>query len=82
MERQTFTPKSRARAREIEAAIAAFRPQPPELEFPIDPDFDSKPPHLDPQDAFQLCEEMIQYRDLNLDAERRREEHIDVEFVM
>jgi hypothetical protein len=75
-------PKSHARAQEIEAAIAAFRPQVPELEFPIDPAFDSKPPRLNPADAFRLCEEMIQYRDLERDAVRRRDEHIDVEFAL
>lgn len=43
----------------IEAAIAAFRAKPAELEFPIDSEFRSEPPHLDPIEMYWRCEELV-----------------------
>ena len=74
--------KSLARAQEIEAAIASFKEQPPELEFPIAPGFVSKPPHLDPAAMLRRCEEMLRFRDFERDAKGRLADRIDVEFVM
>jgi hypothetical protein len=51
--------KSSEIAPKIEAAIAAFRAKPAELEFPIDSEFRSQPPHLDPVEMFWRCEELM-----------------------
>lgn len=59
MEHQTFMKKSHEIAPKIEQAIAAFCAKPPELEFPIDPDFRSEPPHLDPVEMYWRCEELM-----------------------
>ena len=82
MEHPTSTKKSRERAREIEVAVGSFREQPPELEFPIAPDFVSKPPHVDPTAMLLRCEEMLRFRDLDREAKCRLAESIDLEFVM
>jgi hypothetical protein len=58
-EHLTFMRKSSETAGKIEAALAAFRAQPAELEFPIDPEFRSDPPHLDPVEMYWRCEELM-----------------------
>lgn len=82
MEPANSTKKSAARAAEIERAIAAFKPLPPELDFPIDPSFDPEPPHLDPEAMFRRSEELLRQGARQNDARRRALEMIDVEFIM
>ena len=71
------TKKWPARAAEIEAAIAAFRPQPAEFELPAAPEFNSEPPHLDPVAMYWRCEELVRQG-----ARPRTAEGITAEFVM
>ena len=60
-----------------EAALAA------DLEFPIDPDFVSYPPQLDPQVMLRRIEENMPWRSSRPgEAERRLAEKVDVEFVL
>jgi hypothetical protein len=75
--------KSSERAHSIEAALAAFRSEEPDLVFPVEPDFISKPPRIDPQVMFKRCEEMLQYQVSKPGFyERRLADKIDVEFVL
>ncbi len=67
-----YMEKSFEQLQKIEAALAAFRPETPELELPIEPNFISYPPRVDPQLMFERCEEMLQYRTSNSDFERQR----------
>ena len=60
-----------------DAALAA------ELEFPVAPDFDSKPPQLDPQVMLRRIAETMPWRSTRPGAEERRlAEKIPVEFVL
>ena len=56
--------KSSEHSREIEIqkALAAFKPQPPDLEFPVDPDFISKPPRLPWQHVYHGSLERLDFR--------------------
>jgi hypothetical protein len=55
------------------AALAAFTPQKPDLEFPDGSHFDSHPPHLDPAVMFERCEQMLAYNLADPAWQRRRE---------
>ena len=59
MEPKSFIKKSPVPAGKSEGSVAAFTPLPPELEFPIAPDFLSRPPHLDPVAMYWRCEELM-----------------------
>ena len=55
----------------------------PDLEFPIAPDFLSRPPQLDPQTMLQRIEETMPWRSTRPgEAERRLATKIVVEFVL
>ncbi len=57
----------------------------PALDFdlPIDREFVSRPPFIDPQAMVRRCEEMMPYRNARPgEADRRLDEKIDVEFVL
>ena len=54
-----------------------------DLDLPIEPDFVSKPPRVDPQLMFDRSEEMLKYQVSQAGFyERRRADKIDVEFVL
>ena len=56
---------------------------PAELEFPVAPDFVSRPPRLDPQVMLKRCAETMPWRSSRPgEKERRMAEHIPVEFVL
>lgn len=60
-----------------------FQAQKPDLELPVDPDFVSKPVHIDPQLMYQRCVEMLPYRTSKPDFEANRlRDKINVEFVL
>ncbi len=59
MEPKTFIKKSPMPAEKTEGASFVFTPLPPELDFPIAPDFHSVPPHLDPVAMYWRCEELM-----------------------
>ena len=82
MERQTSTKKSQTHAGEIDAAVATFVAKAPELDFPVDRDFASQPPHLDPVAMYWRCEELMRQSVRNHDFQRRSAEIIEVEFTM
>ena len=82
MEPLTSMKKSQERADVIEAASAAFTPKPPELDFPIDPDFNPQPPHLDPVEMYWRCEQLVRQGARKHDSERRLAESIEAEFVL
>jgi len=71
------------RSASIERALAAFRPQKPDLELPINPDFVSKPPRLPWRVMYDRSLESLP-RKLSRPnfRERRFAEKIDVEFVL
>lgn len=53
------------------------------LEFPIDPEFLSEPPSLDPQVMLRRSAESLKWRNSRPgEAERRLAEKVDVEFVL
>jgi len=53
------------------------------LEFPVDPDFISRPPRVDLQAMLQRIEENMPWRNARPgEARRRLEEKIPVEFVL
>jgi hypothetical protein len=55
----------------------------PILEFPVEPDFVSKPPQIEPQAMLQrIAETMALRKNRPGEAERRAAEKIDVEFVL
>ena len=55
----------------------------PDLEFPIDPDFLSLPPRLDPQVMLRRLEETMPWRSTRPgEEERRLNGKVDVEFVL
>jgi len=54
-----------------------------DLEFPIAPDFCSRPPRLDPQVMLKRCAETMPWRNSRPGEKARRSaEQIDVEFVL
>jgi hypothetical protein len=54
-----------------------------DLEFPVAPDFISRPPRVGFQAMLRRCEEMLAYRNSRSgEEERRLREKIDVEFVL
>ena len=54
-----------------------------DLDLPIDRDFVSRPPFIDPQAMVRRCEEMMPFRNARPgEAERRFEESVTVEFVL
>ena len=58
-------------------------PGPLDLQFPIDPEFVSRPPRLDPQIMLQRCAQNMAWRNSRPGAkERRLAEKISVEFVL
>ena len=55
----------------------------PDLEFPIDPDFISLPPRLDPQIMLRRIERHMPWRSTRPgEQERRLASKVDVEFVL
>ncbi len=55
----------------------------PDLEFPIAPEFVSRPPRLDPQVTLARCAETMPWRNARPGESRRRlAEKIPVEFVL
>lgn len=75
--------KSDERLTKIEAALASFRPKPPDLELPIDPDFVSKPPRLPWRVIYERSLERLHLKTSRPEfKERRLAERIDVEFVL
>lgn len=53
------------------------------LEFPVAPDFISRPPRIDPQIMFQRIAETMPWRNARPgESERRLAEKIPVEFVL
>ena len=55
----------------------------PELEFPVAPDFNSRPPRLDPQVMLKRCAETMPWRSTRPgERARRLAEAIPVEFVL
>lgn len=54
-----------------------------DLEFPVNPDFDSRPPRIDPQLMLKRCAETMPWRNSRPgERERRLAEKIPVEFVL
>ena len=82
MEIPISTKKSFGRAAQIEATIASFEPKSPELEFPVDPEFNPQPRHLDPVAMYWRCEELVRQGARKHDRQQRDAESFDVEFVM
>lgn len=64
--------KSSGLAPEAAEAVGAFRPQPPEMEFPVAPEFLSRPPRVDLIKMFQRCEGMLRWKTCQPDFEQRR----------
>lgn len=55
----------------------------PDLQFPVAPDFVSRPPRLDPQVMLRRIEETMPWRSTRPgERERRFATKIDVEFVL
>jgi len=68
---------------EIEAALADFQPQSPDLVLPVNPDFVSEPPRLPWAHAYLLCEQALNWTVRDGDFEQQRlARKIDVEFVL
>ena len=83
MEQWNYMEKSAERLARIEAALASFRPQPPDLEFPINPDFVSKPPRLPWRAIYERSLERLHLKTSRPDFNGRRlAEKNDVEFVL
>ena len=75
--------KSSTLAPEAAAAIAGFRPKPPDLELPIAPDFLSRPPRIELAKMFQRCEELLPWKTSQPGFEQRRlEQKCDAEFTL
>jgi hypothetical protein len=75
--------KSSAPAPTSEPGATDQHPELPDLEFPIAPDFDSRPPRLDPQVMLRRCAETMPWRNARPgEKERRLAEKILVEFVL
>ena len=55
----------------------------PKLEFPVEPDFVSRPPRLDPQVMLERCARTMPYRNARPgESQRRLAEKIPEEFVL
>jgi len=66
-----------------ESAVTSQRSDLPDLEFPIAPDFISRPPRLDPEVSLRRCARNLFWRSSRPGArERRLAEQIPVEFVL
>ena len=66
-----------------EAARAYGRDSGEDLEFPIMPEFDSRPPRLNPTDYMLWCEEMLKMSPPPPgNAEWRAKSRCEVEFVL
>ena len=75
--------KSSALARATKRAVAGQSAELADLEFPIAPDFISRPPRLDPQVILKRCAETMPWRNARPGAkERRLAEKIPEEFVL
>ena len=75
--------KSSVRAPRAESEISGQSGNLPDLEFPIDPDFLSRPPHLDPQVMLRRCTKTMAWRNSRPGTkERRLAEKISAEFVL
>jgi hypothetical protein len=69
--------------RSIEEALASFQPEPADLDFPIDPDFVSKPPRLPWQAIYQRSEESLPRKTMRPEFEEQRlASKIAAEFVL
>jgi hypothetical protein len=64
--------KSSAASAKIEELLASFEPREPDLEFPVAPDFDPKPPRLPWPVIFKRSEENLPYKIRQPDFEKRR----------
>jgi hypothetical protein len=70
-------------SKRIEALLAEFQPQAPDLEFPIAPDFAPAPPRLPWHVIFQRSEESLPYKLRQPNFEKRRlAEKCSAEFVL
>lgn len=68
---------------ELRETSVPYRAQIPDLEFPIAPDFVSRPPRLSPEEHLAWCEEVIRLGAFVPDAEKRLgEKRVTVEFVL
>ncbi len=75
--------KSSAPVPTTEPGAATAPSELPDLEFPVDPDFVSRPPRLDPQVALRLCAETMPWLNARPgQRERRLAEKILEEFVL
>jgi hypothetical protein len=75
--------KSSARVRAAKTGAAKQPSELPDLEFPIAPDFISRPPRLDPQVMLKRCAETMPWRNARPgERERRLAEKVPVEFVL
>jgi hypothetical protein len=60
-----------------------FKEMVPDLEFPIDPNFDSVPPRIDPQLMLERFLETMPWRSARPEEQKwRRESKVDVEFIL
>ena len=83
MARWIYMKKSPELSDKIKATLATFHPQPPDLIFPVNPDFDSKPPRLPWTHAYELCEQALSWNSRRPDFEENRlAQKVDVEFVL
>jgi len=75
--------KSSPSTPKLQEAAPAYVASDLDLEFPVAPDFDSRPPQLSPLAFIQWCEEMMDLTPLNRDnPEQRFLLKTSVEFVM
>ena len=75
--------KSSDRSLDLARAVAVFRPGSPDLEFPVAPDFVSKPPRLNWDDIFQRSEASLAFKTRQPDFEEGRfKTKIAEEFVL
>lgn len=81
MEPKPFIKKSSTPAGPTEDASFIFTPLPPELDFPIDPDFHSVPPHLDPVAMYWRGEELMR-QGARPPRPKRDEDGVFPEFIL
>jgi hypothetical protein len=68
---------------EIREAVARYQVKSADLEFPVAPAFDSRPPRMTPTEHLLWCEEMIRLGVVIVDKKERLEEkQITAEFVL
>ena len=68
---------------DVAGALAAFRPSSPDLQFPIAPDFISRPPRLDWDAIVRRCEESLAFKRRQPGFEERRlASKVTEEFVL